>query len=47
MARIAAGGGPMKMMPGVGAGLGELGVLGKEAVARMDGRRAAPLARPR
>ena len=37
---MAAGGGPMKTMPGLGAGLGEAGILRQEAVARMDRLRA-------
>ena len=41
MARIAAGGGPMKTMPAAVAGFGEIRVLGQEAVAGMDRLRAA------
>ena len=33
---MVSGDGPMKMMPARGAGIGELGVLGEEAVAGMD-----------
>ena len=35
IARMAAGGGPMKVSPASSAGLGEARVLGEEAVARM------------
>ena len=37
MARIAAAGGPTKTRPAPRANLGEIGVLGEKAVARMDG----------
>ena len=36
IARIAAGGGPTKTMPACFAGLGEVGILGQEAIARMN-----------
>ena len=39
MARIAAGGGPTKTMPARSAGLGEIGVLRKKAVAGVDALR--------
>ncbi len=39
MARIAAGGGPMKTMPALAQASANPGILGQEAVARMDGLR--------
>ena len=40
---MASGGGPMKVTPAVGDGAGEVGVLGEEAVAGVDGVGAALL----
>jgi hypothetical protein len=42
MARMAEAGGPTKAMPAAAAGVGEVGVLGQEAVARVDRPGAGP-----